>query len=150
MAESLSDYVYLFLFPAEVEDSDGDLTVHLPSESERYYWSFDPEGIERLPQDALDNLRVPCVSFRVQVSGKSWRRETYNSIGEFHHAKGFDPASQDIAIKFGYPLVDVEKLNNFINGDEVNEFHLPVSERKLNTASKIDDVDEVEGQEGGI
>jgi hypothetical protein len=67
MADSPTDDVYLFVFPAGVDDSDGSLPVHLPPDSERYYWSFDPDGIEQLPQDSLDKLTLPRVNFQAVV-----------------------------------------------------------------------------------
>jgi hypothetical protein len=119
MADSPTDAVYLFLFPPNVDDSGGHLAVHLPPESERYYWSFHPEGIHRLPQDALDELNLPQVTFRAQVYGKCWTHEVYNLIADFHRTKGFDPTSQDVAIELGYPLVDVDGLKNMINWHKV-------------------------------
>jgi hypothetical protein len=119
MADSPTDEVYLFLFPADVDDSNRDLAVHLPPETETYYWSLNPEGIDHLPQDALDELALPCVTFQVVVYGFRWRKEVYDLIGKLHHAKGFDSTSRDVAIELGYPLVDVERLNNLINGGKV-------------------------------
>ncbi|KAJ7279264.1 hypothetical protein C8J57DRAFT_1302727 [Mycena rebaudengoi] len=116
MADSPTDEVYLFLFPTNVA---GHLAVHLPLETETYYWSFDPEGIKHLPQDSLDKFALPSVSFRAQVRGVRWRQEVYDSIATCHHAKGFDPASQDVAIELGYPLLDVDRLNDLIYGVKI-------------------------------
>ncbi|KAJ7279255.1 hypothetical protein C8J57DRAFT_1125109 [Mycena rebaudengoi] len=119
MADSPTDDIYLFLFPTNVANSRGHLAVHLPLETETYYWSFDPEGIEHLPQDSLDKLALPSVSFRIQIAVAHWSQEVYDSISAFHHAKGFDPASQDVAIELGYPLLDVDRLNDLINGGKI-------------------------------
>jgi hypothetical protein len=119
MADSPTDDVYLFLFPADVDDSNGHLAVHLPLETETYYWSLDPEGIEPLPQDGMDELAPPSVSFQAAVDGIWWKKAIYVSIADCHCAKGFDPTSQDITIELGYPLVDVDRLNNFINSGKV-------------------------------
>jgi hypothetical protein len=97
--------------------------VHLPLETETYYWSFDPEGIEHLPQDSLDKFTLPSVNFRAQVRAAHWSQEVYDSIATCHHAKDFDPASQDVAIELGYPLLNVDRLNDLINGGKV---HVPV------------------------
>jgi hypothetical protein len=123
MADLPTDNLYLFLFPAGVNDSDGNLAVHMPLESERYYWSFDPEGIEHLPQDALDKLTLPCVNFQAVVNGAQWSQEAYDSIAKVHSARGFDPTSQDAAIELGYPLVDVDKLIELINFGKVSRLH---------------------------
>ncbi|KAJ7279311.1 hypothetical protein C8J57DRAFT_1464768 [Mycena rebaudengoi] len=119
MADSPTDEVYLFLFPANVANSRGHLAVHLPLETETYYWSFDPEGIEHLPQDSLDKFALPSVSFQAQVLAVHWSQEVYDSITACHCAKGFDPASQDVAIELGYPLLDVDRLNDLINGGKI-------------------------------
>ncbi|KAJ7279259.1 hypothetical protein C8J57DRAFT_1302700 [Mycena rebaudengoi] len=119
MANSLTDEVYLFLFPANVANSRGQLAVHLPLETETYYWSFDPEGIEHLPQDSLDKFSLPSVSFQARVPAIHWSQDVYDSIGACHHAKGFDPASQDVAIELGYPLLDVDQLNDLIYGVKI-------------------------------
>ncbi|KAJ7262525.1 hypothetical protein C8J57DRAFT_1471120 [Mycena rebaudengoi] len=119
MADSPTDEVYLFLFPPNVANSRGHLAVHLPLETETYYWSFDPEGIEHLPQDSLDKFALPSVSFRAQVSAVHWRQEVYDSIAACHCAKHFDPASQDVAIELGYPLLSVDWLNDLIDGGKV-------------------------------
>jgi hypothetical protein len=119
MADSPTNEVYLFLFPANVANPRGHLAVHLPLETETYYWSFDPKGIEHLPQDSLDKLTLPSVSFRAQVRAVQWSQEDYDSIAACHCAKGFDPASQDVAIELGYPLLDVDRLDDLINGGKV-------------------------------
>jgi hypothetical protein len=119
MADSPTDDVYLFLFPANVDDSNGHLAVHLPPENETYYWSFDPEGLDRLPEDSLDKLVLLRIKFRAIVTAVRWRQEAYDYIADCHCAKGFDPTSQDVAIELGYPFVDLEKLNNLINAGQV-------------------------------
>ncbi|KAJ7276569.1 hypothetical protein C8J57DRAFT_193217 [Mycena rebaudengoi] len=119
MANSPTDEVYLFLFPANVANSRGQLAVHLPLETETYYWSFDPNGIEHLPQDYLDKFALPSVRLRARVAALHWSQELYDSIATCHRAKGFDPASQDVAIELGYLLLDVDRLNDLINGGKI-------------------------------
>jgi hypothetical protein len=129
MADPPTDDIYLFLFPARVDGSDGHLAVHVPLESETHYWSFDLEGIEHLPQDVVDKLTLPHVNFRAFVRGGSWSEEAYDTIAKVQHRKGFEPTSQDVAIKLGYPLVDVDRLNNLINDGKVSRLH-PATEHK--------------------
>jgi hypothetical protein len=47
-----------------------------------------------------------------------WRKEDYDSIAGCHRSKGFDPASQDVAIELGHPLVDVDRLERLINDEK--------------------------------
>jgi hypothetical protein len=145
MANPPRDDVYIFLFPSNIDDTGGCLAVHLSSESETYYWSFDPNGIERLPQDALEELALPNVNFQAQVFGRWWRKEAYDSIAQVHHTNGFDPTSQDVAIKLGYPLVDVDRLINLLlYYDTVSLLRLSVQCKTLIKCQKIEEVDEVE------
>jgi hypothetical protein len=116
MADSATNDIYLFLFPAQVDSSGGQLAVHLPPENETYYWSLERDGIEHLPQDALDELALPHVNFQATVEGVQWRQQVYDTISDCHRAKGYDPTSHDVALKRGYPLVDVNRLNDLING----------------------------------
>jgi hypothetical protein len=110
--------VDLFLSSPNIDTTADHLAVRLPPKSETYYWSFDPEGLDRLSPDALDKLALPRATFQAQVSGAQWRQEEYDSIGKFHLAKGFDPTGPDVAIKLGYPLVDIEQLNNIITSQK--------------------------------
>ncbi|KAJ7214692.1 hypothetical protein C8J57DRAFT_1538406 [Mycena rebaudengoi] len=134
MAETPRDDVYLFLFPANVDDSGGCLAVHLPPEEETYYWSFDPNGIERLSQDALEELALPHVHFRAQAVGEQWSKEIYDCIAKFHRTKGFDPTNKGVAIELGYPLVDIDRLINLIYCDTI----------------EVVDEGDMEEQEGGF
>ncbi|KAJ6578856.1 hypothetical protein DFH09DRAFT_1310824 [Mycena vulgaris] len=119
MADTPTDEVYLFLFPGNVDVSDGQLTVDLPPESETYYLSFNPQGIERLSEDTIEQIGLPRLSFEAIVHAIQWPQNHYNLIRECHRAKGFDPDTQDVAIELGYPLVDVDELNYMVNGGQV-------------------------------
>jgi hypothetical protein len=72
-----------------------------------------------VPRGTLDNFSLPDVRLRASVYGKFWENEIYASIAKFHHTKGFDTSSQEVAIKLGYPLVDVGRLNDLISGGKV-------------------------------
>ncbi|KAJ7269054.1 hypothetical protein C8J57DRAFT_1509267 [Mycena rebaudengoi] len=113
MAGAPTDDIYLFLFPANVDDS---LDMHLPTECETYFWSFDPFGIERLSQDTLNELALPHIDFEGFVGAAQWSHEDYHLIGQVHCTRGFDPAGQDVAIALRYPLLDVDAV--VMNDDE--------------------------------
>jgi hypothetical protein len=144
MADTSRDDIYLFLFPANVDDSGGHLAVHLAPEDATYYWSFDPYGIERLPQDTSEELALPHVNFLAQVYGFQWSEEICESITQVHRTKGFDPIGQDVAIKLGHPLVDVDRLINLIYYDAVSLLRLSIQCKTLIKCQKIEVVDEVE------
>ncbi|KAJ7435014.1 hypothetical protein B0H11DRAFT_2257702 [Mycena galericulata] len=121
MADTPTNEVYLFLFPATIEGSNDQRVIYLPPQRETYYWSFDPMGIEQLSDDTVMELGLPRVHFQAILHGAHWSSEHYEVIRDFHRAKGFDPHRQDAAIKLGYPLLDVHKLNNCLAGGRVTD-----------------------------
>jgi hypothetical protein len=102
--------VYLFLFPPQVDVVDGQLLVTNPPDTEKYYWAFDPDGLDRLTHDVAENFGLPAVEFSTDLWGRKWNKHDYDMIHDFHVAKGFDPYTQDVAIAMGYPLIDVEEM----------------------------------------
>ncbi|KAJ7336163.1 hypothetical protein DFH08DRAFT_939242 [Mycena albidolilacea] len=111
MTDAPSKKVYLFLFPPQVEILDGQLTFTNPPDAEKYYWAFDPAGLDQLTHKAAEDIGLPTPEFSIQLSGPVLGEFTDAAICEFHSAKGFNPGSQDAAIKMGYPLVDVKDIN---------------------------------------
>ncbi|KAF7340341.1 Reverse transcriptase-RNase H-integrase [Mycena venus] len=113
MTNAPQHQAYLFLFPPQVELVDGRFTIMNPDDSEKYYWSFDPTGLNRLTREAAEDIGLPTPQFSVRVIG--WRGDgsTLDMIREFHAAKGFNPDSQDAAIAMGHPLVDIEDIQKW-------------------------------------
>jgi hypothetical protein len=110
MADAPTDQVYLFLFPPQVEVVDGQLIVINPPDTEKYYWAFDPAGLNQLTHDVVEDFGLPTVEFLISLIGGKWDQHDYDMIRDFHVAKGFDPYTQDAAIAVGYPLIDVEEM----------------------------------------
>jgi hypothetical protein len=110
MADVPTDKVYLFLFPPQADLVDGQLIVTNPPDTEKYYWGFDPAGLNRLTHDIAEDFGLPTVEFSISLMGGKWDERDYDMIRDFHVAKGFDPYSQDAAIAVGYPLIDIEKM----------------------------------------
>ncbi|KAJ7792748.1 hypothetical protein B0H13DRAFT_2515789, partial [Mycena leptocephala] len=98
-----TDKVYLFLFPLHVEVVDNLITVTNPPDTEKYYWAFDPVGLNQLTHDMVEDFGLPTVGFRIDLLGGGWDERDYDMIREFHVAKGFNPYTQDVAIAMGYP-----------------------------------------------
>jgi hypothetical protein len=113
MADAPTDKVYLFLFPPQV-DVDNLLTVTNPPDTEKYYWAFDPDGLERLTSEMAEDIGLPSVQFSIFLLGSRWDERDSDMVRDFHVAKGFDPYSQDAAIAVGYPLIDIEEMKKFI------------------------------------
>ncbi|KAJ7846533.1 hypothetical protein B0H13DRAFT_2093136 [Mycena leptocephala] len=90
MADAPTDKAYLFLFPPQVDVVDNLIT--------KYYWAFDPAGLDRLTHDVAEDFGLPTGDER-----------DYDMVRDFHITKGFDPYTRDAAIAMGYPLIDIEK-----------------------------------------
>jgi hypothetical protein len=110
MADAPTDKVYLFLFTPPVELVDGQLLVTNPPDTEKYYWAFDPAGLNQLTHNVAEDFGLPTVEFSIRLWGGKWDERDYDLIRDFHVAKGFDPYTQDAAIAMGYPLIDIEEM----------------------------------------
>jgi hypothetical protein len=115
MTDAPSSKVYLFLFNPQVEVLDGQLTVINPPDAEKYYWAFDPAGLDRLTHEIAEDIGLPTPEFTIVPYGLFLPEVETNLIREFHAAKGFDPESQDIAIAMRYPLVDIEAIKRSVH-----------------------------------
>ncbi|KAJ6563969.1 hypothetical protein B0H19DRAFT_74553 [Mycena capillaripes] len=113
MADAPIDDVYLFIFSPKVDLVDGRFIVTSPPAAEKYYWAFDPAGLDRLSCRTAEDLGLPAPQLSIRLYGARWNETYHNLIRDFHAAKGFDPCSQDMAVAIGYPLVDIEDINKF-------------------------------------
>ncbi|KAJ6563962.1 hypothetical protein B0H19DRAFT_74453 [Mycena capillaripes] len=113
MADAPTDDVYLFIFSPKVDLVDGRFIVTSPPAAERYYWAFDPAGLDRLTDPTAEDLGLPTPEFSIKLWGIQWTKRLHDITCDFHTAKGFDPCSRDMAIAMGYPLVDLEDINKF-------------------------------------
>ncbi|KAJ7826337.1 hypothetical protein B0H13DRAFT_2440754 [Mycena leptocephala] len=110
MVDAPMDKVYLFLFMPQVDIMDNLITVTNPPDTEKYYWAFDPAGLNRLTHGVIEDLGLPTVGFSTSLWGGRWEEHDYDMVRDFHIAKGFDPYTQDAAIAVGYPLIDIEQM----------------------------------------
>ncbi|KAJ7768010.1 hypothetical protein B0H14DRAFT_358721 [Mycena olivaceomarginata] len=121
MTHAPSDKVYLFLFPPQVKILDNQLTVINLPDAEKYYWAFDPAGLDQLTHEIAEDIGLPTPEFRIEPWGLLLEEEETNLIHEFHAAKGFDPESQDVAVVVRCPLVDIEAMKR--STQELTEQH---------------------------
>jgi hypothetical protein len=110
MTNAPQPQAYLLLFPPQVECVDGQFTIMNPHDNEKYYWSFDPTGLDRLTHEMAEDIGLPTPQFSVEATGWRLGKSTLDMVRKFHAAKGFDPDSQDVAIAMGYPLVDIKDI----------------------------------------
>jgi hypothetical protein len=133
MAEVPAKDVFLFLFSPDVQDSGSQFSVYLPPENKAYYWSFDPKGTTQLSAEDAEQIGLPHVNFQATVFGSTWSRDIYDLIGHFHLAKGYNPHSQDVAIELGYPLLDVQWLDDILDGEDQDEEYFSAKEDQEET-----------------
>jgi hypothetical protein len=96
---------YLFLCPLAELQAEDPTNFRLPDQPA--YWSLDPSGVDRLSDEAAENLGFPAVQVEMYAHARSWDASVYDGILQFHEDKGFDPYSQEVAIELGYPLLQV-------------------------------------------
>ncbi|KAJ7677034.1 hypothetical protein DFH06DRAFT_1122304 [Mycena polygramma] len=92
---------FLFLCPND-DFSIGTSSVGWPTRPA--YWSLDPSGIHPLSTEEAKTAGFPELQFTTRAWGKSWDSSVYAGLRKFHHGKGFDPYSQDVARHLGLPL----------------------------------------------
>ncbi|KAJ7444665.1 hypothetical protein FB451DRAFT_1413063 [Mycena latifolia] len=89
--DTSSNALYLFVFRPKIAiDADGKCFADVPHPGERFYWSFDPSGVERLGDEPDDLIALPRVFFEVGVTGWSWTAGQYNLLKNFQQAKEQD------------------------------------------------------------
>ncbi|KAK6981632.1 hypothetical protein R3P38DRAFT_416938 [Favolaschia claudopus] len=71
------------------------------------YWSLCPSGVPPLSQEEATKLGFPTIRLVIGIRVKSWDEYVYVDLHDFHKASGFDPESQDIAVKLGEPLYEL-------------------------------------------
>ncbi|KAJ7930704.1 hypothetical protein B0H13DRAFT_1858515 [Mycena leptocephala] len=69
MADAPTDKVYLFLFTPQVDIVENLLTVTNPPDTKKYYWAFDPAGLNQLTHDMAEDFGLPTVEFSTTMWG---------------------------------------------------------------------------------
>ncbi|KAJ7472511.1 hypothetical protein FB451DRAFT_989749, partial [Mycena latifolia] len=96
---------YLFLCP--LADLQSDKPSYFRHPECAAYWSLDPSGVERLGMEEAEQLGFPAFELKMEPRGWFWDESVYAGIRQFHQGKGFDPDSLDVALKLGYPLLQL-------------------------------------------
>ncbi|KAJ7768012.1 hypothetical protein B0H14DRAFT_3165120 [Mycena olivaceomarginata] len=94
---------------SKVEVLDGQLTIINPPDAEKYYWAFDPAGLNQLTHEIAEDIGLPTPEFTIVLRGLFLEEKETKLIHEFHAAKGFNLESQDVAIAMGYPLLTEQR-----------------------------------------
>ncbi|KAF7368227.1 hypothetical protein MVEN_00142600 [Mycena venus] len=98
-----------FLFLCPVEDfQTGPSSFSCPKCPA--YWSLDPAGVERLSMEKAIQLGFPSFQLTTEIQGRCWDASVYDGLRQFHHAKGYAPESQDVALHLGHSLYQSFKI----------------------------------------
>jgi hypothetical protein len=71
------------------------------------YWSMDCLGSERLTAEEATQYGFPSIQLITGVHGDFWDGCVYMGLRQFHHGKGFDPDSSEVARHLGFPLYQI-------------------------------------------
>ncbi|KAJ7704418.1 hypothetical protein B0H17DRAFT_10794 [Mycena rosella] len=63
-------------------------------------------------------LGFPSFQWTTEIWGRCWDASVYAGLRQFHHAKGFDPESQDVARHLRHPLYQLSPIMDvsFVHG----------------------------------
>ncbi|KAJ7101828.1 hypothetical protein C8R43DRAFT_1047694 [Mycena crocata] len=95
---------YLFICPSN-DFQIGPCSFRWPHRAA--YWSLDSSGVEPLSPEQADKLGLPPIQLNTTVNGIFWDSSVYAGLRQFHEGKGFDPYSQNVAQRLGYPLYEL-------------------------------------------
>jgi hypothetical protein len=93
---------YLFLCPLAELQAEVPTCFRIPDQPA--YWSLDSSGVDRLSDEAAEDLGFPGIQSQLRAVVMSWDVSVYGGIRKFQKTKGFDPYSQEAALELGYPL----------------------------------------------
>ncbi|KAF7364448.1 hypothetical protein MSAN_01105900 [Mycena sanguinolenta] len=98
------------------------------------YWSLDPSRGNPLSDEEASSLGFPSITQTTEVYFKSWDETIYAGLRKFDKCKGFDPESQDVAKKLGFPLcvigVPARELDWTLDEDNERDYTSVYSEEE--------------------
>ncbi|KAK7046207.1 hypothetical protein R3P38DRAFT_3257674 [Favolaschia claudopus] len=83
----------------------GPASVKIPERP--WYWSLDPYGAEKLNEEKATELGFPTIEPDITICARKWDEFVYDGLSQFHERKGFDPYSQEVAVKLNEPLFEI-------------------------------------------
>ncbi|KAK7038671.1 hypothetical protein VNI00_010555 [Paramarasmius palmivorus] len=98
--------VYLFILPIP-QPSDDEGIWRSWVEGEKYFWSFDPFGREKISDFELATSGIPSFTSTINAIGRTWSPSDYDIIRKLQVFKGFDPTTTDLAVATGCPILEV-------------------------------------------
>ncbi|KAJ8074520.1 hypothetical protein PM082_015421 [Marasmius tenuissimus] len=92
---------YLFVPPLPVEMIDGVPCVRCPLPEPLFYWSLDPEGKERVPEEDWEQHSIPRLVSEMFL-GSSWRPWDYGCVRHYLATNGYDLDGKQCAREHGF------------------------------------------------
>uniref|UniRef100_A0A0W0F9X3 Uncharacterized protein n=1 Tax=Moniliophthora roreri TaxID=221103 RepID=A0A0W0F9X3_MONRR len=139
--------VYLFILPIPYP-SDPETTWNSWLQGLKYFWSFDPSGNKKIPEDIRLSLGLPSFTSWLEFPHCWWDCITYNALHQLHVIKGFNPTTTAFAQSLGYPLLEVigdeacfEEIEDTKAIDVVDELTILLSKLTINPVESIIDID---------
>ncbi|KAK1230738.1 hypothetical protein PQX77_006161, partial [Marasmius sp. AFHP31] len=93
---------YLFIPPLHTELINGLHCFRYPLSRNRFYWSNDPQGRNKIAKKDWERLRIPKLRVRGLI-GTRWNDFEYTSVREILHQKNRDSDGKQYAREHGYP-----------------------------------------------
>ncbi|KAK1235351.1 hypothetical protein PQX77_001431 [Marasmius sp. AFHP31] len=111
-----SPSIYLFVPPVPVEQRSGIYSIRYPLVSPLFYWSFDPNGRQVIPENDWERHGVPRLKVLSWI-GSSWPLESYHMVYNHLQTKDYEFDGRQYARERGYlELIQGHFFNNF-SGD---------------------------------
>ncbi|KAF7364451.1 hypothetical protein MSAN_01106200 [Mycena sanguinolenta] len=108
------------------------------------YWSLDPSGGNPLSDEEASSLGFPPIMQETLVYLLSWDETVCAGLRKFDECKGFDPESQDVAKKLGFPLYEIcvpgksRELDWTLDEDNESDYPSVYSEEEYSTEDEIE------------
>ncbi|KAK1235422.1 hypothetical protein PQX77_001358 [Marasmius sp. AFHP31] len=97
-----SPSIYLFVPPVPVEQTSGIYFMRYPPVSPLFYWSFDPNGRQVIPENDWGKHRIPRLKV-VSWIGSSWPLGVYYAVKNYLQTKDYEFSGRKYAQERGYP-----------------------------------------------
>ncbi|THU87447.1 hypothetical protein K435DRAFT_341914 [Dendrothele bispora CBS 962.96] len=101
--------IFMFIAPVSLKQclESGSTEVSWGEHEEDYYfWSFDPDGVNRISQRVCDLIGLPRYRVEIKSLELSCPNYQFQAIQQVQKFFGYDPSTQDFAKACGLPLIE--------------------------------------------
>ncbi|KAK1223044.1 hypothetical protein PQX77_014080 [Marasmius sp. AFHP31] len=97
-----SPSIYLFVPPVPVEQRSGIYYIQYPLVSPMFYWSFDPNGRQVIPENDWEKHGIPRLKVLSWI-GSSWALGTYRVVHNHLQTRNYELDGRQYTRERGYP-----------------------------------------------